>query len=173
MQAAEGNLPSGSRPLVTPSRRRSHQLDTPDAAPAVSTSGAGADWPTQVAARETTLGFVQQHDCLMPTLTVTETILFGMMFREHVKSRDTEDAAATVAALLSELGLQSALCCTSATGRSHVWLRICASSRLDCSSAVVMHRSCLTYAHLLQAARTGSSAAAPASPASPAASGAA
>lgn len=55
------------------------------------------------------LGFVQQHDVLMPTLTVTETILFGMMFREHVRSRDTKEAAATVASLLADLGLQGAL----------------------------------------------------------------
>jgi ABC-type sulfate/molybdate transport systems ATPase subunit len=57
---------------------------------------------------EASLGFVQQHDVLMPTLTVTETILFGMMLREYVKQKDTKEAAATVASLLAELGLQSA-----------------------------------------------------------------
>jgi ABC-type sugar transport system ATPase subunit len=61
------------------------------------------------AASEASLGFVQQHDVLMPTLTVTETILLGMMLREHVKQKETTEAAATVASLLSELGLQSML----------------------------------------------------------------
>jgi hypothetical protein len=60
----------------------------------------------QVAVQEASLGFVQQHDELMPTLTVTETILFGMMFREHIKSSETSEAALTVAALLHDLGLQ-------------------------------------------------------------------
>eukprot|EP00892_Ulva_mutabilis_P011926 jgi/Ulvmu1/9105/UM005_0200.1 len=55
--------------------------------------------------RKATLGFVQQHDCLMPTLTVTETVLLGMMFREYVKGKDIEDAGTFVYALLKDLGL--------------------------------------------------------------------
>jgi ABC-type lipoprotein export system ATPase subunit len=51
------------------------------------------------------LGFVQQHDCLLPTLTVTETVLLGMMFREHVKGKQVEQAGNFVFALLKDLGL--------------------------------------------------------------------
>lgn len=51
------------------------------------------------------LGFVQQHDCLLPTLTVTETVLLGMMFREHVKGKQVEEAGKFVYALLKDLGL--------------------------------------------------------------------
>ena len=51
------------------------------------------------------LGFVQQHDCLLPTLTVTETVLLGMMFREHVRGKQVEQAGKFVHALLSDLGL--------------------------------------------------------------------
>ena len=58
--------------------------------------------------RKATLGFVQQHDCLMPTLTVTETVLLGMMFREYVKGKDIEDAGTFVYALLKDLGLLGA-----------------------------------------------------------------
>lgn len=58
--------------------------------------------------RKATLGFVQQHDCLMPTLTVTETVLLGMMFREYVKGKEIEDAGTFVYALLSDLGLLGA-----------------------------------------------------------------
>lgn len=54
------------------------------------------------------LGFVQQHDCLMPTLTVTETVLLGMMFREHIKGKQVEQAGKFVYALLQDLGLSSA-----------------------------------------------------------------
>ena len=55
------------------------------------------------------LGFVQQHDCLLPTLTVTETVLLGMMFREHVKGKQVEQAGKFVHALLSDLGLLGAI----------------------------------------------------------------
>lgn len=55
--------------------------------------------------RKATLGFVQQHDCLMPTLTVTETVLLGMMFREYVKGKEIDDAGTFVYALLKDLGL--------------------------------------------------------------------
>lgn len=51
------------------------------------------------------LGFVQQHDCLLPTLTVTETVLLGMMFREHIKGKQVEQAGIFVYALLHDLGL--------------------------------------------------------------------
>jgi hypothetical protein len=125
-QVAEGFATPGQTPLITPPRRRSDQLsDAPKTGPdfnspntydnsntvAIGANGAGA-----AAAKETSLGFVQQHDVLMPTLTVTETILFGMMFREHVKSNETEDAAGRVAALLSDLGLQCAPFCVCSTG---------------------------------------------------------
>lgn len=64
--------------------------------------------PSNGKLRKATLGFVQQHDCLMPTLTVTETVLLGMMFREFVKGKEVEDAGTFVYALLKELGLLGA-----------------------------------------------------------------
>lgn len=97
-QAAPQQPSFGLTPLLRSVRRHSDEPVPPAAdlsAPAAVTS-----------ISEASLGYVQQHDVLMPTLTVTETILFGMMFREHVRSKETEAAAATVTALLEELGLQ-------------------------------------------------------------------
>lgn len=147
MQVAEGFTPSLS-PLLSPFRRRaqsdsspplaqqqdSSQLTSPPKSGALRQRGGdassfrdSADAMPQFATKEASLGFVQQHDVLMPTLTVTETILLGMMFRDHVKQSETQDAADTVSALLSDLGLQSA-------HPMHVDNCVSASRRLCCCS---------------------------------------
>jgi putative ABC transport system ATP-binding protein len=58
--------------------------------------------------RVATVGFVQQHDCLMPTLTVAESVLLAIMLRKKVVGRAVEDASALVAALLRELAITGA-----------------------------------------------------------------
>jgi ABC-type multidrug transport system ATPase subunit len=73
------------------------------------------------------LGFVQQHDCLMPTLTVTETVLLGMMFRKFVRGKQVEQAGSFVHALLGDLGLLGTQhrCARDFPTRLHLAHRVC------------------------------------------------